>query len=1091
MLVPLLLVSVALTGYSCAIPQFSPNFAFTCNYPGGYTTDGVSPFGDWYLVSLGWLVTCCMVMPLGFIDLDDNDAVQKGGFVAVITIILVWCALSLTQPAGLIYVTHFGGKYDTLMGTILFNFAIVYTLPSWANEKRPSVPIVKALTVSMFGATLLFSLLGYCGGAGFPPPSNNQTLLNQIYGLGTKISAVTFYLFPACVNLTTIPVNSIMQRYNLKEAGVCGPRMAAFLGVVSPWLIAIPLYTGSGYQTLVTWAGLILNSSVNFVFPPILYILAIRMYGTGPHAIRTLKEEALETGEKRERTHGSGGHSRTGASGKKDDGTGSLTARRGRSRRGSDGLELGGLSRTQTARGGVHRVRTEHDILRGGGGDDATSPVAVADGSGQATTETSRSRSRKSGTNIDRTAIAAVAEITTPQPPPSFIPIQAAPDTDVDADAGAARHPVEEEEAKENVEAKHQEWTEASPASVPPPTHAPHASISAKGHASRLSMSGTSSRIFKIKVGGGGATANSPLVSPGTIASPSAVNNATAATPTNNAAAAGGDPSTPSSGAFFDKETAAVASDAAAAAAAAAVAPLAVGALHGTSSFASSSRSSTPVPSPHQHGVQILPPLRPSDLTTDTDDAGNAHPSADPNHPGESGHHHTHGGGRLKDIAVFHVDGATIAVAAVLGSPIEPLERPVHHAHAHAGKRAPSLITHHNSSSSSSVAAAAPGGPSPFSTVPVLGARPLMVRAPTSEYAKPPPPPSYDAAMAPDESHLRSMSTVAAAEAATPLRSRMLDSIASPSGVDLSAAGGTHRGGADLDHDAEDGLEPHEEDGDGDPADEEADAEDQRLEQEYLQRTAEKEAARRQRTLRKLRKQREKAAAAAANPMEVAKEHETILALDLTPPHPKLHPFKFAVWLVALPWHISFFLTVPHSATSARFSRYWPVTLVMIVGWATLMAFFISWSSAVFTQNTGFHPFAFGIFVVGFFMRSPNLLTEYNSFRIGTGDLNRIFSNSVWQLLICLPFPWMLWSACNNLNPVIVFSGTQAILMLTLFLLSALMLILFKTYDWYMLRPVGMAACAIIALLILLVFLLDYNILLDLSPTFCEPGQTA
>jgi hypothetical protein len=278
---------VALTGYSCAMPQFSPDFAFTCSYPGGYTLDGISPFGNWYLISLGWFLTCAVVMPLGFIDLDDNDLVQKGGFAAVLIIVVVWCGLAIGQPAGLVYVTHFGGKYDLLMGSVLFNFAIVYTIPSWVNEKKPSVSIIKVLVWSMLGAAVLFTSLGYFGGAGFPPPTSNQTLLNQVYALGTTTARLTFYLFPACVNLTTIPVNSIMQRYNLYEAKVCSKRWAAFWGVVAPWLIAIPLYTGSGYQTLVMWAGLVLNSSVNFIIPPIIYLIAIRKHGVGPLALKT------------------------------------------------------------------------------------------------------------------------------------------------------------------------------------------------------------------------------------------------------------------------------------------------------------------------------------------------------------------------------------------------------------------------------------------------------------------------------------------------------------------------------------------------------------------------------------------------------------------------------------------------------------------------------------------------------------------------------------------------------------------------------------------------------------------------------------
>jgi hypothetical protein len=47
------------------------------------------------------------------------------------------------------------------------------------------------------------------------------------------------------------------ERYNLLEAEVCGPRMANFLGVILPWLICVPFYTGSGFTNVVNWSDLL------------------------------------------------------------------------------------------------------------------------------------------------------------------------------------------------------------------------------------------------------------------------------------------------------------------------------------------------------------------------------------------------------------------------------------------------------------------------------------------------------------------------------------------------------------------------------------------------------------------------------------------------------------------------------------------------------------------------------------------------------------------------------------------------------------------------------------------------------------------
>ena len=145
------------------------------------------------------------------------------------------------------------------------------------------------------------------------------------------------------------------------------------------------------------------------------------------------------------------------------------------------------------------------------------------------------------------------------------------------------------------------------------------------------------------------------------------------------------------------------------------------------------------------------------------------------------------------------------------------------------------------------------------------------------------------------------------------------------------------------------------------------------------------------------------------------------------------------------------------------------------------------WSSSLFSETTGITPFVFGIFFIGFFIRWPNLLTEFYSFKNGTGDLNRIFSNSVWQICVCLPLPWMCKIIAQQGSPFVVYTGTQAILSLVLFLLSALLLVMFRSYDWLMIRPVGIAATFIAALIFAMVCLLDYNILLDLSTPTCNP----
>jgi hypothetical protein len=208
--------------------------------------------------------------------------VQQGGFTALITIVIVWCGIFISRGLDAAAVPAIGTNFTSVLGVVVFNFAICTSIPSWVNEKKESVSIEKSFAVSMPMACTVFTCLGFLGAMAFPPnpttgksPLDGQTILVVMYGLGTKIAKITFFLFPACVNLTSIPVFSIMQRYNLVESGICGHRMALFIAVCVPWAVAIPLYTGKGYEMLVTWSGILITSVVNFVIPPVLYLLAL------------------------------------------------------------------------------------------------------------------------------------------------------------------------------------------------------------------------------------------------------------------------------------------------------------------------------------------------------------------------------------------------------------------------------------------------------------------------------------------------------------------------------------------------------------------------------------------------------------------------------------------------------------------------------------------------------------------------------------------------------------------------------------------------------------------------------------------------
>lgn len=100
------------------------------------------------------------------------------------------------------------------------------------------------------------------------PESNNFTKL-------------VVYIFPIVGFASSIPVYSIIVRYNLLENQICSKKWANFWAVLLPWIIVIPFYSGGYLNYFINWSTIIVNNLVNFIIPPIMYLRALNKYSTG------------------------------------------------------------------------------------------------------------------------------------------------------------------------------------------------------------------------------------------------------------------------------------------------------------------------------------------------------------------------------------------------------------------------------------------------------------------------------------------------------------------------------------------------------------------------------------------------------------------------------------------------------------------------------------------------------------------------------------------------------------------------------------------------------------------------------------------
>jgi len=178
----------------------------------------------------------------------------------------------------------FAANQSQVLGTIIFNYAFVTSIPSWVNEKHPGVNVNVSIWSSTWFATITFLLIGYFGGCAYdyPASTNLLTVLSEVTkGKGSTtyywfaiVSKYMVYLFPMIVLVSSIPILSIVIRYNLAENKICPVWMANLLGIVLPWVLSVPAYTGPLFMDIANWSSILFTGFANFTIPFILYAVA-------------------------------------------------------------------------------------------------------------------------------------------------------------------------------------------------------------------------------------------------------------------------------------------------------------------------------------------------------------------------------------------------------------------------------------------------------------------------------------------------------------------------------------------------------------------------------------------------------------------------------------------------------------------------------------------------------------------------------------------------------------------------------------------------------------------------------------------------
>mmetsp|Transcript_85333 Transcript_85333/g.151193 ORF Transcript_85333/g.151193 Transcript_85333/m.151193 type:complete len:437 (-) Transcript_85333:107-1417(-) len=264
----------AMDFFGCAYGlELWPQISTLC----GSTEDSSTPFGQVIVVPGSFLLVALICTPFAVKNLDDNVALQVFAIVGFTGIAGLWIYImekeffSRSVPTPLPMATKSQGN---LFSTLLFNFAFMSTIPSWANEKHSKVSVGWSFCLTMSYLVVVYATIGIVGGLAYPPYfDTDATLFSKLNGSGSRMAEISVIAYPMLQNFTSIPVFSVLIRYNLNQAG-WSARVSTVMAVGMPWVLSIPFYTGKGFENLSEVGGLWTSSVINFIVPVAVYCIS-------------------------------------------------------------------------------------------------------------------------------------------------------------------------------------------------------------------------------------------------------------------------------------------------------------------------------------------------------------------------------------------------------------------------------------------------------------------------------------------------------------------------------------------------------------------------------------------------------------------------------------------------------------------------------------------------------------------------------------------------------------------------------------------------------------------------------------------------
>jgi len=259
-------------GYSCALRLSPPPWEFVCsNEPTSMT-----PFAEGRtVVSLGGvLYLVCVIIPFSLVSVDFPHPILTLILTSSILVLCVSVGISRFDADRIPLVTA-TWKFPSLVGVALFNYTLVFAVPSWNNQRLLTAGAKRSLALAISLSCVVMIGAGYVLGGSLAEMSGNSNLIDAVSRTGHRAAVACVTVMSLVDNISAAPIIGAMLKYSLMKNFRFFKRHRYFVTFV-PWLAAIPLYNGGGLELVVEYGGLVFTGLTCFVLPPVIFCMTLK-----------------------------------------------------------------------------------------------------------------------------------------------------------------------------------------------------------------------------------------------------------------------------------------------------------------------------------------------------------------------------------------------------------------------------------------------------------------------------------------------------------------------------------------------------------------------------------------------------------------------------------------------------------------------------------------------------------------------------------------------------------------------------------------------------------------------------------------------